>query len=982
MARRSRWPRAWPLAGVAVALFLAAGVALGQAQTGNLFVKVLDESGAPLPGTSVQLSGIGAPLNFVSNANGEVRYLNLSPGAYKLAAALQGFTKVERTGVVVSVGRNTEISITMRLSAVEEKIVVTGESPLLDTRKVTTGSTVAKVELENIPSARDPWVVLQTVPGVQIDRVNVGGSESGQQSNYVGKGATSAQATWNVDGVNITDMGAVGASPQYYDFDSFEELQVTTGGSDAAVQTAGVQLNMVTKRGTNDVHGSGRVMITDRKTQSDNTPDELIEQTGGAAISNQIDGIQDYGFELGGPIVKDRLWLWGAYGRNQIDAITTAGYPDRTRLENYNFKLNAQPVESNSFTAYYQYGDKIKTGRNASPTRPPETAFDQSGPTKIYKLEDSQIFSADVFATVSYSRVISEFAFVTPGQSQAYVDGGGVWSGSYYNYDTSRPQTQVSATTNFFLRTGDIGHELKAGFVYRDTPVWSYSFWPQGAIGYAADYQGTDRDVMAFVRDIAHTSSQTYYSGFLSDTMTIKNLTVNLGVRYDYQTSKNEATQIPCCRWDTAAFPEVPMTALNVPAVDGVTYKDFQPRVGLTYALGKDNKTLLRASYARFADQMGSGDAVWNQIQPLYTSYLYYYWDDDGDRVVEQGEVDFDYGPLWGSYVDPANPNPTTAINRTDPDLKAGKTDEFLLSVERELLPAFAVGLTGTYRRIGNLQYAVGYNSVTGAPLTAADFECVSRTGSSAVVLPDGTVVPATVCTTRDGVPAAPGQLLTNRPGAYQTYWGVDFTATKRYANNWMARFNFTWSDWKQHGLSEGLSDPSNILPGSEEDGGTVVQGSGTGSGAKGGVYINARWQATLSAMYTFPLAFNLAASVYAREGYPIPYYYRYTGLGGANWESGKRVSISPVAQYRLDDVWNVDLGASKVVKVGGLDVTLMADCFNVFNDNAILQRQHRVRSTVGSDGAAGPIGRVAADNDILEVQSPRIFRFGVRVSF
>ena len=80
-----------------------------------------------------------------------------------------------------------------------------------------------QTELAQIPTARDPWVILGTVPGVQLDRVNVGGSESGQQSTYVAKGADSSQNMWNLDGVTITDMGASGSSPNYYDFDSFEE---------------------------------------------------------------------------------------------------------------------------------------------------------------------------------------------------------------------------------------------------------------------------------------------------------------------------------------------------------------------------------------------------------------------------------------------------------------------------------------------------------------------------------------------------------------------------------------------------------------------------------------------------------------------------------------------------------------------------------------------------------------------------------------
>ncbi|PYQ35369.1 MAG: hypothetical protein DMF57_03270, partial [Acidobacteria bacterium] len=121
---------------------------------------------------------------------------------------------------------------------------------------------VTKLELEKIPTSRDPWTILQQSPGVLVDRMNVGGNQSGQQSNYIGKGAAGSQNTWNVDGVNITDEGATGSSPTYYDFDAFEEMQITTGGSDPRIMTPGVQLNMVTKRGTNDLRGSARYFYT------------------------------------------------------------------------------------------------------------------------------------------------------------------------------------------------------------------------------------------------------------------------------------------------------------------------------------------------------------------------------------------------------------------------------------------------------------------------------------------------------------------------------------------------------------------------------------------------------------------------------------------------------------------------------------------------------------------------------------------------
>ncbi len=165
------------------------------------------------------------------------------------------------------------------------------------------------------------------MPGVQIDRVNVGGNESGQQCSYSARGSQADQNTWNVDGVTITDMSALGGSPTYYDFDSFEEMHASTGGSDVTAQAPGVQLNLVTKRGTNDIHGSARIFLADGDLQWNNITQEDIDQGVSATGGNRINEVQDYGVEVGGPIVRDHVWLWGAYGRNQVNLLNVNGAP-------------------------------------------------------------------------------------------------------------------------------------------------------------------------------------------------------------------------------------------------------------------------------------------------------------------------------------------------------------------------------------------------------------------------------------------------------------------------------------------------------------------------------------------------------------------------------------------------------------------------------------------------------------------------------
>src|SRR5437588_12236927 len=168
----------------AMCIALLAVGAYAQYQTGNIYGKAQAKDGSVLPGVTVTLTGIAAPQTTVTDAQGNFRFLNLSPGTYSLKAELSGYGSAIRAGVGVRVAQNADVTLTLNPS-VSESITVTAEAPLLDVRKAGTGVNVTRVELEKVPQSRDPWTVLESSPGVQVDRVNVGRSQSGQQPNYV-----------------------------------------------------------------------------------------------------------------------------------------------------------------------------------------------------------------------------------------------------------------------------------------------------------------------------------------------------------------------------------------------------------------------------------------------------------------------------------------------------------------------------------------------------------------------------------------------------------------------------------------------------------------------------------------------------------------------------------------------------------------------------------------------------------------------------
>ncbi|HWZ86143.1 MAG TPA: carboxypeptidase regulatory-like domain-containing protein [Thermoanaerobaculia bacterium] len=965
--RLARRPTRWRWGAVLAALFALVPLASAQQVTGNIYGHVVDEQGARLPGVTVTLSGIGAAKTQTTDSRGEFRFPNLSPGVYTLVYELQSFTKVTNNDVKVSVGQNTETTAQLKISNVETTVVVES-SALLDTRKVETGAVVDSTELAQIPTARDPWVILGTVPGVQLDRVNVGGNESGQQSTYVGKGSDAGQNTWNVDGVNITDMVALGSSPAYYDFESFQEIQASTGGSDVTASSPGVQLNMVTKRGTNEVHGSARYFLANKDLQWDNVTaaDQAQGVTDGG---NRINEIQDYGIEVGGPLIQDRLWAWGAAGRNQINLFNAQGNPDNTTLIDYNAKINLQLFDSTSLAGAFSNGNKEKFGRNVSFNRPPPASWDQTGPTTIWRGEVSQIFSSSVFLTASYSAVSTGFTLTPEGGTDVnnlYINEQGQFIGSYLFAGTNRPQKQATASGSYFFNTGTVGQELKYGFNYRTTQVNSVSSWPgNGNYGDLADFNSP---VAIMTRQAVVNQSLKYYSGYLSDTLTFGNLTINAGVRYDQQQGRNLASTTP-------ANPVIPDLLPSVTTVDGSTpfkWENVVPRIGATYALGQDKKTLLRASYSQYADQLGANAIAFTNAGAL--SALYYYWNDaNGDHVIQRNELNLNN--LVSHYgVDPANPGSAISANLVDPNLKAGKTTEVIGGIERELLDGLVVGLTYTYRKYEGALYP----HRTG--LTENDYEVGGQlTGT----LYNGQAFDIPYYQLKPGVDVPAGVTLSNRPDWNTTYNGLDLTFQKRLSDKWLVRGGATWQNWNQHGGAGSCYDPTSDRGGNNElwpgtpigiQTGSTCAGddiaalpAGAASGARNEVFLNARWLFNVSALYQLPAGFAVAGNFFGREGYPYINYYRFDpgdGLGPRDNIIGK------LSSNRYPNVYELDLRLEKVIAVHPLEITLAADVFNVTNQGTVLQRNANVALGAG------------VYNQIIEMQSPRVVRFGARLSF
>ena len=394
----------------ALALVLGASSALAQSQTGEIFGKVTDESGAVLPGVTVTLTGpsLLQPQVATTSETGSFQFPRLNVGTYNVKFDLTGFKTVIKENIQVTVNFSANVSTQLGVSAVQETVTVTGESPVVDTRQTGTKQTFTLEQLQSIPSARDPWVILQQTAGIAMDRENIGGNMSGQQSNYISRGGNTFNNKWSLDGVDITDMNATGASPTYYDFDAFQEMTINTGGVDVTQQTGGVGINLVTKSGTDKFHGSGRFYQTNDKFESQNISDE--QRALGATSGNPIQDIKDFGTEMGGPIKRGRAWVWGAYGKQDVRVGVIGFYQptaacqaikaaplnfeikdvneclntDQTVIKTTNLKGEVQLFKGNKFSFYNLFSQKDRNARNASDTTPPESTVRQAAVPGIY----------------------------------------------------------------------------------------------------------------------------------------------------------------------------------------------------------------------------------------------------------------------------------------------------------------------------------------------------------------------------------------------------------------------------------------------------------------------------------------------------------------------------------------------------------------------------------------------------------------------
>jgi outer membrane receptor protein involved in Fe transport len=715
-----------------IALLLIVSFSFSQSkETGAIEGTVKDDNLEPLPGATVSLSSpnlIGGDQTMLTSGSGKYRFVALPPGTYTVEVSLEGFQSAKRVGIKLSVGLTLTADIILKLGEITEEVVVTAESPLIDLKSSATSEVaLTKDYLENIPTGNVTLEIVNLAPGV----TNTGSAFGGEENSGV-----HAQS----DGVNNTEATFGSGMAVRLDYNIVEEAKIMGVGAPAEYGgVEGIIANMITKSGGNDFQVHGEFIYQDKSWNSRDVDDV-----------NLIPPAQKYydiNAYLGGPIVKDRLWFFGAFRRVKFEEDVT-GYPDPidNRQNNYFFKLTAQPAGKTRIQAFFDRETWDIDNWNANAATTPEAAWVFDLHNSVWNFSLFHIFSKSTFLEAKVAGYSGAQIFEgnqgrdVPSRYDVVT---GITTGNAGQYgDVPMQRFQVSGALSHHAEEF-IGksHDFKIGIQFGSGSSQIDQGFSGGKLYY--DIMGYPYAYNAWEGVESDIESRTI-SFFAQDTWRITDrLTINPGLRYNIfrGIGKN---------------------------LNETIYKaeGFAPRIGFNYNLFGDNSTVLKAHYGwYFASMKGS---YYKNIDDIINDYVFYLW--LGPAI---GYFEFLRVPLQGAYS-------------MDPDIKHPRQDELTVGIEREL--------------ITDLSLSVSYILRTGKNF----IQEVNTTGMFVQApYPD----PETGQPINVWVQTNPGQneLLYTNPevgGPYDVvkvnprrkYQALEFVLNKRFSNRWMLLASYVYS--------------------------------------------------------------------------------------------------------------------------------------------------------------------------------------------
>ena len=663
---------------------------------------VRDSSGAVMPGVTVEVSSpalIEGTRAVTTDGSGQFRVVDIRPGTYLVTFTLPGFTTIRREGIELPSNFTATVNAEMRVGALEETVTVSGASPTVDVRSAERRSSLDQQLLKELPSARS-WDT--DTQAFIIKRPEVGGSTattvSGGPKVFVYGSRDTAEV--QIDGMSV--MAGVDNPGTYASYDNMQEMTYSIGGGSAEQTSGALNVNMIPRTGGNQFHGDATYMFANHDMQGSNINDELIQR--GMVVPPGLDKTWDASADLGGRIVRDKLWFfasWRDWAFNQriADAFNPDGSQaaETNHLYNVGVRLTYQMTPANKITGYYD-----KQVKNIG--RYDLVAGEEPKASSVWNTDPWQGNAQAKWTSTVTSRLLVELgwgrtkyqslglyqpevklatcfvAFVACAPGTDYGDIAKQdlilntrWN-SYYagEYGYYLPNSRVPFSVTYV--TGS--HAFKVG----GQQGWGIARYDRSFNGDLVQLYRNGRADSVQTRNSPNVGSQTNfkYTGlYAQDSWTIGRMTVSPGVRYDHLDNSFPELFQPAGRFTVAR---------QFPAVSNVVaYDDFSPRLGVAYDLTGTGRTAIKGSFGKYVEYQNSYASRYN---PAVESSDTRTWNDmNGDDIAQENELGPSTNQAFGIR---RNRNP-------DPDLKRPYNYLYSAAVDHEL--GSRVSLSVSYNR-------------------------------------------------------------------------------------------------------------------------------------------------------------------------------------------------------------------------------------------------------------------------------------------
>jgi hypothetical protein len=886
--------RACLLAGAATLAVPAAA----QVQTGSILVRAADEQGAVMPGVAITISSpvlVAGSMTAVTDAGGVYRFPSLVPGTYSVKLELSGFQTIDRQNIVVLVGQTTPVELTMKVASLAENVTVTGASPTVDTTSANVNVNLSEQLIQGTPGGRDIWALVEAkVPGLVISRPDVGGTSGGLQGTFSARGTASAQNTSFLNGINVGDPAAIGAAGFYYDFDAFDDIQVSTGAHDITVPTSGVFLNMITKTGGNKWNGSSTFTWTGDSLQARDDHNPALQKYGFRLDGNTSDFVSDINVAAGGPLVQNKLRFFGSFRdwrvHQNVPVQNAQSVLDQTNitsgLGNFTWQMN----QNNRLTGFYSRQRYSKPNRLLNPASITviDSTSDEEDMFDLVQGLWNSVIGSNLFldARLGLNKILFP-TYQNGGNQESLTDNA---TGIVYgNFPTdvirNRDRYQSNATAQYYIDQALGGrHEIRFGFDNSHAVTKNQTRRVDDVrLFYNSTLTPQAQNVEVYATPLIDISALNVLALFAQDSYSVGRLTLVGGVRWERLEGYLPAQSSP----PSAFYPNIQRSFPE--ARNLVLWHTAGPRISGVYNVTGDGRTAAKASYGRYYYVLSTGGGGVSNVNPNANYFTTYTWTDFNN------DLKFQPGEQTGAGVLTAGT--TTTI---DPNIRRPYTDEYSFALDRELMPSVKFSAVYTYRRERNTQAMLNPDNPYASTLTSA-----VDPG------PDGFVGTADDSTYGffQRISAVNRTVVTNDPNVLQSYQGLELTVTKRFTDRWQMLAGYTRSRNRIENISVDVS-PNFLI---NADGLITPDASVTGSsrcsgcGASNADKPN---QFKLTGMYVLPWHDLIVSGNYSGVNGPAVtrQITRTLAIGGS-----QTINLEPLGAHRLDFQNRIDLRIGKL---------------------------------------------------------------------